>query len=336
LISLLTPAIAFGINLLGQVAVTAQPQQYQFYCRVVLAGIGAILVICGIIFAIIALSGMKEHGREGIFGKAIGGIVLNSLLIVTLLALIPALGKAKAKSEAAHKSVVDIQESVRQLNGEVQKNLKKGTNEEPTFEKMDQFEKSVNEASKNLTGNEALTMKASAAYIGKLNGLRRDYEAAMKDLKEAKILSAPSDSDKEGLDTKRAIVEKFLKANAGLRDFLAHGDQRFRDEFDALQVSPLVTEAALISYRQKADRVNPLVVRIRETDDRIGDGMLKIIGLEKDNWGSWSVSETSGKIMFKNSALLSQYNAFSKEIRDASVEQQKLQAQLLEVNKHLQ
>lgn len=331
LISLLTPVIAFGINLFGQVVVTAQPQQYQFYARVGLAGIGAVLLFAGLILAVIALCGMKVHGRKGIFGKAVSGLILNSFLILLCLALIPVLMKAKVRSEAARKSMNDVQKSFRALNEEARKSPR----EAQTSEKMEQLEKSLKDASENLTGSEALTMKASGAYLEKFNAMKKDYDLALNDLKVAKVLSAPSDKDQGELDKRRAVVEKFLKANGDMKEFLAHGEQRFRDELELQKVPSRVAEAAVGGYRKKADLVNPLVVRIRQTDEQIGNGMLGVIDLEKTNWGGWKVSQSSGKIVFDETSVLHDYNDFLKKIREASTEQQELQEKLVKVNKEI-
>ena len=37
------------------------------------------LLVCGLAFAIIALMRMKQHGKHGIFGHALAGLIINGL-----------------------------------------------------------------------------------------------------------------------------------------------------------------------------------------------------------------------------------------------------------------
>jgi hypothetical protein len=46
-----------------------------------------LLIILGLVFGIIALTQTKQHGRKGIFGKAIAGICINGLLLILLMVL---------------------------------------------------------------------------------------------------------------------------------------------------------------------------------------------------------------------------------------------------------
>ena len=79
---------------------------------ILLASIQGLMLIAGIALGIVALLGIKKHGKEGIIGKAISGIVLNLAVISLIVA-----GILKAR-ERAHlrkeKAKADLEEQGRQ------------------------------------------------------------------------------------------------------------------------------------------------------------------------------------------------------------------------------
>jgi hypothetical protein len=54
----------------------------QFISGVILDLVGALFIIVGLIFAVIALFGVRKHGSKGIVAPAIVGLVLNLLLLI--------------------------------------------------------------------------------------------------------------------------------------------------------------------------------------------------------------------------------------------------------------
>lgn len=54
------------------------------------------LFVIGLVLAIVALAGMRKHGRKGIFGKALVGVIINGLILTLMAALVPPLMKIKA------------------------------------------------------------------------------------------------------------------------------------------------------------------------------------------------------------------------------------------------
>jgi hypothetical protein len=61
--------------------------------KIIVGGIGILLIVSGLIFGVIALVRTKKCGREGIFGKAVAGVCINGLFVAAMLISIHMLTK---------------------------------------------------------------------------------------------------------------------------------------------------------------------------------------------------------------------------------------------------
>jgi hypothetical protein len=63
--------------------------------KLIIGSIIIALFIIGLVMAVIALIGMRKHGKKGILGYAVAGLLINGLVIAGTITLIPALTKVK-------------------------------------------------------------------------------------------------------------------------------------------------------------------------------------------------------------------------------------------------
>jgi hypothetical protein len=84
LFSLLAPFVSIAINVVGHQAVQGNRAG-----MLVLGGACTLLILLGFILGIVALLGMKKHGRQGILGRAIAGVCINGVIIFLMLIAIP-------------------------------------------------------------------------------------------------------------------------------------------------------------------------------------------------------------------------------------------------------
>jgi hypothetical protein len=82
--SLLAPLFSIGINIFGHQAV-----QGSRIGMIILGGTCTLLILLGFVFGIVALVGMKKHGKKGILGKAVAGVCINGAIIFLMLIAIP-------------------------------------------------------------------------------------------------------------------------------------------------------------------------------------------------------------------------------------------------------
>jgi hypothetical protein len=93
--SLVAPFISFAIGIF------LPPQVRGSRIGMIVLGLTSILlIISGLILGIVALAATKRHGRVGIFGKALAGTCINGLLVLSMLASIPALRRASENAKA--------------------------------------------------------------------------------------------------------------------------------------------------------------------------------------------------------------------------------------------
>jgi hypothetical protein len=84
LFSLLAPLVAIAVNVIGQNAVQGNRAG-----MIVLGGACTLLILLGFVFGIVALAGMKKHGKKGILGKAAAGVCINGVIVILMLIAIP-------------------------------------------------------------------------------------------------------------------------------------------------------------------------------------------------------------------------------------------------------
>lgn len=333
LVSWLTPLAAIGLNVVGWAVASMSPQpELNTSVLVLTFGMSCILLLTGMVMGVIAFCGMMTHGRKGIFAPALAGVTLCiSVAVASVIVTVPALKRANEQAENRRKSLADVKESVRELNDEAHKEIgsRAGSNSQ-TRAKLSQLQKSLENAAQNMSGGDALAMKASAAHTEKLTALMTNYDAAVAQLTSAKVLKPQFLQQKEDLAPKREVVQNFLDVNDRLKAFFQHGADNYRAELDRLQVPQNYADQALQGYNRKADLINPLIVEMREQDEVMGKAMLQIISMEETNWGHWQASETTGKIRFEDTALAADYNVLLKKIRQAGADQAMIKRRILD------
>ncbi|MDZ7615667.1 MAG: hypothetical protein U1E05_01610, partial [Patescibacteria group bacterium] len=80
LASVVAPGIAVLVNVL---AISATQDSRAGKLAIGIAGLS--LIVVGLICAIVGLCGIRKHGRKGILGRSIAGLLINGFLIVSVL-----------------------------------------------------------------------------------------------------------------------------------------------------------------------------------------------------------------------------------------------------------
>jgi len=81
------------------------------------------------------------------------------------------------------------------------------------------FDKAISQAKKasqELTGESALVMDASAAFLTELQGMSKAYEVEFKRLQSAHVLSPTNLTSKEQIKARKDVVQHFLAVNDDL------------------------------------------------------------------------------------------------------------------------
>jgi hypothetical protein len=300
-----------------------------------LGGLSIFSAGAGLASGIIGLCQLAGRGRKNLMSLAVTGTVLSGLLILGFLAaiMVPLFEKAKERAETNRRDLAKVNQASSDMQSEVRKQLSTGgTNRELAQKnidkKIDEFEKSVQTAANDATGDRALAMRASTGYLERMKTLKHDLDGASAELTAAKVLVPAGITNKSQLQYRREVVQKFMKANDALKDFIVHGEDNYRAELVRRHASDRVTAETIRGYKKTADTVNPLVAQVRECDSRIAQAMLAIVDLEESDWGNWHTQPESGKIIFQSHESLEKYNALIRDIRTATADEKKAQTKV--------
>ncbi len=167
----------------------------------IVAGLGLLLpliYLVSIVLAVIALTGMSRYGKEGILRRSLSGLVLSAILLgIWGMAFVHGFQTALQNRKAAN----SITQAATEENNSLKKEFaQKGTiapgSGQVTLKKM---KSAFDQASRDMTGDEALVAKAGSAYMGKLQALLDDYTAAAQALKSQTVLNMSGVSQREQL-----------------------------------------------------------------------------------------------------------------------------------------
>ncbi|WP_150107271.1 hypothetical protein [Pedosphaera parvula] len=284
---------------------------------------GGLLILTGLISAIVAL----RNNERGVFGRALAGLLINAALIALLVLGLPVVYAIK---ERVHKQKVmaNVQESERQLQADTKKAFEAGTGTRSASDRLQKFQKSMENAAQDLKGDDALVLNASSAYLKQLQILTKQYTDAANPILHPSVLNMSEVKEKEDLDVKRKAVVKFLIANEEFKLFIMKGEAPLKEELEKLHVSERTAESCLRGFRGK-QYLRTTVVKIRELDTRIGNTTLSMLDILDTNWGKWNYRSDKKNVLIEDHDALERYNAFCKELMAAGRSQAMLQKQLL-------
>jgi hypothetical protein len=314
-----------GVVSLVNPAIAKADQHRNF---LILGIVSCLLILIGWLCGILALTTWSKQENKRVLAPALTGTVLNGLVILS--ACVFGVMKLQARMQRNAETVADIRAKAAEINAAAEKEMAtNGTNRGLVVQKLQGLEKSMEDAAQNFSGGDALAAHATADFVKSLTQLKIALDTNSVALTSAKVLVASNIQDKADLELRRKVLQNFLAANDELKLYVQHGAEHYQEDLTRWHVPETTADAVLRGYRKRADAVNPMTVKVRECDGRIGRAMLGIVELEETNWGTWHVSATSGAITFDDTENAAAYNGFLKEIRTASAAEKKAEAAVL-------
>jgi hypothetical protein len=128
-------------------------------------------------------------------------------------------------------------------------------------------------------------MKGTSAYVQKIQTVQASYTRAVDAFSTAHVLRVSDLTARDQLQARKVIVQKFIEANAAVKDLVRHNEETFREELSKQHVSPAGMASALAGFHKPAAAQTPLVLEIRDTDSRMGNATLGVLNLLDSNWG---------------------------------------------------
>lgn len=302
--------------------------------RVIAGLLASALFVAGLVAAVIALCGMREHGKQGLLGRGVAGVLINGLFVVVLaVSTWTAFNTRLERNNRGFEAQKEMEAAVANLKREMEESFDPEagiTNVE--LERVNQLQKQMAQAGEQLTGDRAIEAKAVAAYLARMQEAGSDYQKAITEVREAHVLEFNEVSTITQLQARRAAVERMTSANHKLLHAITNSEALFAEELAHFKPSKRTEERLMAAFRLSLQKRVPILVRIRNADFRMADGMLGAISLLETNWGSWRFNQETSQLNFDKDGMAEAYNRFIEEIDAASASQIKAQKLLLTVD----
>jgi hypothetical protein len=172
----------------------------------------------------------------------------------------------------------------------------------------------------------ALVQQAASSYRQRIQVAASEHAANAKRMQDAKVLDMGEVTQREQLEPKREVVRKFLASNEALKSLLVNEEALFKEELVKLNVPQARIKSELNTF-QSGIRGKAASLRMRETEQRIGDSLLGALDFLDGIWGEWNYSKEYSQVQFSPPGALSKYNEFMEALEAASKEQKELQGQ---------
>ncbi len=163
-------------------------------------------------------------------------------------------------------------------------------------------------------------------YLAQVKAAEHQYELATAKADTDHILNFAWLSDRDKLAPRRADLIAAKAANTNLRRLLAEGESTFRQALEQAGVPASLTEPAVTGFHKAQVAKLPLILNIRDLDDKMFTALLMQLDLLEEQWGHWSL--TQGKLVFDNDAALARYRDALAVVQAAGKEQASSQQQL--------
>ncbi len=252
---------------------------------------------------------------------AVGFIVL--IIIVAGGAF--AFQSMKKKRAASQAALAEIQNTATEEREKLADSIEKGEisgSDDAIGRMKQQLEKSANQ----MAPDDAAAARALAGYLAQMQKQAQAYEAALKGLIDAEVLSFDL-RDRAAIAGHRKLLVDFAAANDQLTDLVRRSEKLARTALTDAKVPERTIEATMTGFN-KGRPQRQLQLRIREQDRILGEAGLAALDLLEKNWGRWSRDETSGELTFQDDAALAAFNEQMAKIQAAADEQGKAQQEL--------
>jgi len=293
------------------------------------AGIGAMLLVFGTLFSIIAMCAVPRYGTAKILGRSIVGFLANGLLLfIGVTGFINGRQQALARQASAQ----DAWANARQYQTEVARNYdpKLGvTNSRAGAVQIKRLDNQIQNATRNATGDEAVVLQVLSEQLKRMQSAVNRYEIAAQ--KYPDILNPAGLTDKTVIERRRETVRTLISANNEVKQLVINKETSIRADLAKRGIAPATIEATVQSYRRNGTSRAALSVKIRDCEQRRADATLQVLNLFESDWGHWRYDSKSAVLHFENAQSESKYSKLFDEIEAAEREEVKLQGQLLNV-----
>jgi hypothetical protein len=316
---LIAPIIAIVVGLIATSALRRTPNAT---ASTVVAVTTLGLIAVGFLCALCALGGIKRHGRRGLLGSGLAGLVVNGLMLGLALMGFSA-ARQRQKSREAFE---EMRSAAAELRERTQKNFNPETGiTNVDLAGLDQLQSRMDRAARETTGDDASVAQAMSAHLARTRAASAKFQESVSELTAAAVLNSATLTNRDQIEVRRAVVSRFLEANEAFKKFIGSAEQLIGKDLERLGVPQRKVDAFMAGYRKANAETTLTVLKIRRTDDQLGNAMLGCLKVLGDAWGHWRRDADDDRVMFEGDEALKSYQGYVAEMEAASAEQLKLQ-----------
>jgi hypothetical protein len=286
-------------------SLNSQLEQKPFLGKVII-GIGGLLALGGVVVAAGALAATRELGRQGIFGRALFGLISNTVVALAALCGIGAL--------------VNLDRDIERLKTQRPAPVK------VTFEaasaRLTRTEQTLERMATNQTGDAALVSKASVEFLKRLKSAGDDYAAKTKLLNNQLAAGLSGVSTREELRNRETEAEQFIAANDRFGNISENRNEVYREELIKAGVTQPALETAVKAFSASAKPHQ----KPWDANRELAQAQLNLTRFLDTNWGKWSYAESNNVVKFDTTSLSQQYEDLSRQVTQAHQELLRLQS----------
>jgi hypothetical protein len=258
------------------------------------------------------------------------GVIGIGLNVVFLVGSIYLGSISKKQAEVRRQNMAEVDKAREEMNKNLREAVEGGTNSyKKAPERLKNYQEAIDKASRDMKGSEASIMKAGSAYMGRLQSEMVIFQKAVTPFVEGNMLQVDAIRDVNAIAQRRSITTNFIAANRRLRAFIAKSEEMFDAELVRNDVTGTRREKALDSFKVGANRGNPLVLKIREQDEVIGQTTLELLELLEASWGAWKYDSATEVITFEEAKNSAKYTELVERLNKASETETELQQKAL-------
>ena len=282
------------------------------------------LLIVGFVLGLLALITARASQRGSVIARVAGGYALIGLLCAIA---VPNFVRARHLALQRKQALADVRAAAEDYRKQTVAALTNGQR----LPQPEQLERTFSRAADHTSGETAAILHANQNFLQHMQSQQRAYENATRALTDAKVLSTATLEQRSQLQQRRAIVQSFRNANANLKTFIQHGEANYRADLATFHISPEQQQEAVNGFMKGYSAQLPLLVTVRDADERMGQAMLAVLDLFDAQWGHWRYDAASRLVRFDDSKAVGQYNASMAEIKQAGTDQAAAQQRLATV-----
>lgn len=291
----------------------------------ILGAVAAALLILGALLGILAMALAKPAERRSVTVRSLCGLMLLGLLVAMA---VPSFMRARAQALRRQQSLQELHTAVDDIRAQAAASL---TNGGKTTVDPQALLQSFNRVETNSTGDTAVLFQCTQRFLKRELAYQQAYTQAVSTLRATKVLGTEDLVQREQIPARKAVVQKFLDVNSDFKTFLVQSESNFRKELTDAGISETQVEEALKGFRRTWQPQGPLLIAIREADDRFGHELLETLDLLDSQWGHWRYDRSKRLVRFADHDALQQFNALMADIRQTSSDQAAAQKRLAAV-----